>query len=260
MSLLVSEAAEEVVFPPGDLWSDEPPMESDLHRRQMEILISSLEHWLGDRQDFYVSGNLTIYYSPNQLKSEDFRGPDFFAVLATERRDRRSWVVWQEDGKYPNIIIEVLSDSTADVDRGLKKQIYQDIFRTPDYFWFDPKTLELTGFHLVDGQYQELVPTGEGQLSSRQLGLNLGIHEGRLRFFSKDGELVPLVQEVAAQERERADQERERAERERERAEQERERADQERERADQERERAEQERARADALVQRLRELGIDP
>lgn len=253
MSLLVSEAAEEVVFPPGDLWSDEPPMESDLHRRQMEILISSLEYWLGDRQDFYVSGNLTIYYSPNQLKSEDFRGPDFFAVLGTERRDRRSWVVWQEDGKYPNIIIEVLSDSTADVDRGLKKQIYQDIFRTPDYFWFDPKTLELTGFHLVDGQYQELVPTGEGQLSSRQLGLNLGIHEGRLRFFSKDGELVPLVQEVAAQERERADQERERAERERERAEQ-------ERERADQERERAEQERARADALVQRLRELGIDP
>ena len=36
------------------------------------------------------------------------------------------------------------------IDRGLKKHIYQDIFRTPDYFLFDPETLELAGFHLVD--------------------------------------------------------------------------------------------------------------
>lgn len=30
---------EEVIFPPGDLWSDEPPLESDLHRDQIERLI-----------------------------------------------------------------------------------------------------------------------------------------------------------------------------------------------------------------------------
>jgi len=40
------------------------------------------------------------------------------------------------DGKYPNLIVEILSDSTAAIDRGLKKQLYQ-AFRTPDYFWFD---------------------------------------------------------------------------------------------------------------------------
>jgi hypothetical protein len=73
----------------------------------------------------------TIYYSPNQLKSEDFRGPDFFVVLGAEKKERKSWVVWQEDGKYPNVIVELLSDSTASVDRGLKKEIYQNTFRTP---------------------------------------------------------------------------------------------------------------------------------
>nr|WP_256995744.1 Uma2 family endonuclease [Halomicronema hongdechloris] len=93
-------------------------------------------------------------------------GPDFFVVLDTERKPRRSWVVWEEDGKYPNVIVELLSDSTADTDRGLKKQIYQDTFRTPDYFWFDPNTLEFRGFHLVDGQYVEREPTAAGWLWS----------------------------------------------------------------------------------------------
>ena len=62
------------------------------------------------------------------------------------------------DLEVPNLIIEILSNSTADTEKGLKKQIYQDIFRTPDYFWFDPETLEFTGFHLLDGEYQSLEP------------------------------------------------------------------------------------------------------
>jgi Uma2 family endonuclease len=65
--------------------------------------------------------------------------PNFFVVLGTNTNpNRRSWVVWQEEGKHPNIIIEILCDSTAKVDREEKKQIYQEIFRTPNYFWFDP--------------------------------------------------------------------------------------------------------------------------
>lgn len=137
---------------------------------------------------FLCLSNLTIYFSPNQKKSEEFRGPDFFVVLDTEKKDRKSWVVWQEDGKYPNLIIEMLSDSTAAIDKGLKKQIYQNTFRTPDYFWFDPNSLELQGFHLVDGQYQEIECTPEGWLWSQQLGLYLGVESSKLRFFTPEGQ------------------------------------------------------------------------
>jgi Uma2 family endonuclease len=83
--------------------------------------------------------------------------------------------VWEEGGKYPNVIVELLSDSTATIDRGLKKQIYQDIFRTPDYFWFDPDSLEFEGFHLLDGTYQPIPPTEQGWRWSAQLGLYLGV-------------------------------------------------------------------------------------
>lgn len=195
----LKDTGEEVIFPPSDLLSDEPPLETELHLRQIVLLIQCLEWWWRDRQDFYACGNLTIYYSPRQRKSEQFRGPDFFVVLSTERKPRKSWVVWEEDGKYPNVIVEILSSKTADTDRGLKKQIYQDIFRTPDYFWFDPYSLEFKGFQLVSGQYQELQPNSQGCLWSQQLQLYLGILESKLRFFSTEGQLIPTPEETAQQ-------------------------------------------------------------
>lgn len=107
--------------------------------------------------------------------------------------------MWQENGKYPNMIIELLSDFTASVDKGLKKQIYQNTFRSPDYFWFDPNNLELRGFHLVDGQYQEIELTAKSWLWSQQLGLYLGVESGKLRFFTPDEQLVMLPEEEANQ-------------------------------------------------------------
>ena len=196
---------EDAIFPPSDLLSDEPQLETYLHLQQMILLLKCLEWWWRDRNDFFAAGNLTIYYSPRQRKSEDFRGPDFFVVLGTERKPRKSWVVWHEDGKYPNLIVEILSDTTADTDRELKKQIYQDIFRTPDYFWFDPETLEFAGFHLVDGQYQPLEPNSRGYLWSQQLGLYLGIHQEQLRFFTPEEQLVPTPEEAAEQESQRSE-------------------------------------------------------
>lgn len=200
------EVWDDIIFPPGDLFSDEPPLETDLHRLQITLLIQCLEWLWSDRHDFYASGNLTIYYSPRQRKSEKFRGPDFFVVLGVERKPRKSWVVWEEDGKYPNVIVEVLSPKTAATDRGLKKQLYQDIFRTPDYFWFDPNSLEFKGFHLVDGEYEELPPNDRGWLWSKQLELYLGIYESKLRFFSAEGQLVLTPEEVAQREQQQRSQ------------------------------------------------------
>ncbi len=193
--------SEDVIFPESDLYSNEPPVETHLHLQQILLLLKCLDWLWRDRTDYFASGNLTIYYSPRQRKSEDFRGPDFFVVLDTEKKPRKSWVVWEEDGRYPNIIIELLSKSTAVIDRGLKKQLYQDIFRTPDYFWFDPETLEFAGFHLLDGQYEAIAPNESGYLWSKQLGLYLGVFNGQLRFFTPAGELVNTPEESAETER-----------------------------------------------------------
>lgn len=58
-----------------------------------------------------------IYYSSKQAKNNDFRGPDFFAVLNVDgNRSRQGWVVWEEEGRYPDVIIELMSPSTKNVD------------------------------------------------------------------------------------------------------------------------------------------------
>jgi len=224
--------APEITCPPTDLWSDEPPLESDLHLQQIFLLLSCLDWLWQERQDYYASGNLTIYYNEQQLKKRDFCGPDFFVVLGTEKRPRKSWVVWGEGGKYPNVIVEILSNSTAKIDRTAKKALYQDIFRTPDYFWFDPNTLEFEGFSLTHGQYEAIAPNEQGYLWSKELELYLGIYEQKLRYFTAEGQLVPTPQEVARQEK----QARENTQ------------------------EQLNAEQNRIEQLAQKLRELGINP
>ncbi|MGF1524310.1 MAG: Uma2 family endonuclease [Leptolyngbyaceae cyanobacterium] len=224
--------AVDIQCPPTDLWSDEPPLESDFHRDQIDLLIQILRWWWRDRQDIYVSGNLTIYYNEEQLKSRDFRGPDLFVVLGTENKPRKSWVVWGENGQYPNAIVEILSASTAKVDKGLKKELYQNTFRTPDYFLFDPESVELSGFQLVKSRYEPIQPNKRQHLWSEQLGLYLGVHESKLRFFTEAGQLIAAPDE----------------------------RAEQEHQRAEQERQRAEQAEAQLEQLKQQLRAQGIEP
>ncbi|MEM9136691.1 MAG: Uma2 family endonuclease [Cyanobacteria bacterium P01_F01_bin.42] len=190
---------------PTNLESNEPPLESDLHREQIDLLIRLLKYWWQDRTDFYISGNLTVYYNQKQLKTRDFRGPDIFIVLGAEQKERRSWVIWEEGGKYPDVVIELLSDSTASVDRGLKKNLYQSVWRVPNYFWFHPGTCEFKGLRLVAGQYEELTPNEDGRLWSDQLNLFLGIDKRQLRWYDENGHLIPLPEE---QERQAKEQER----------------------------------------------------
>ncbi|MGC9505571.1 Uma2 family endonuclease [Baaleninema sp.] len=257
-------------MPPTDLiFDDGEPLESNRHRIAMNLLIESADSALAERNDSFVGGNMFIYYSSRQARNRDFRGPDFFAVLGVEEnRDRQGWVVWEENGRYPDVIVELMSPSTAKFDLNEKKQIYERTFRTPDYFVFDPfDRNSLRGWHLDTdaGGYQELEPNERGWLWSSQLNMWLGIWEGSilhvetfwLRFYDAEGNLVLCPDEKAQQEAEKAQQ---RAEAERQRAEQERQRAEQERQRAEQERQQAEQERRRGDRLAAKLRELGIEP
>jgi len=225
---------------------DDEPLETALHLEQISLLLTSLELFWDDRNDFFAAGNLTIYYSPRQVKSEDSSGLDFFVVLDTERSPRKSWVVWQENHKFPNIIVEFLSPSTAKVDKTTQKTLYQDTFSTPEYFWFNLyNSLEFAGFRLQNGKYEPIKPNAQGYLWSQELGLYLGSHEGFIRYFTLEGELVLSPQEDSAESRQQAAMEavmREYAE-----------------QRATQAEERAVAETRKMAALLAKLRELNID-
>ncbi|HWP49657.1 MAG TPA: Uma2 family endonuclease [Candidatus Limnocylindrales bacterium] len=233
---------EEVEIPPTEdelPYSDGIPMESERHVLQMYLLILPLRQFWRDRE-FFVGGNMFIYFSLKQLRHQDFRGPDVFVVLDVPKRERKSWVVWQE-GKGPDVVIELLSESTAGIDKGEKKRVYQDQLKVTEYFWYDPFTGELAGFQLQGGIYVPIEPDVEGGLVSKRLGLKLvkwagkyaGVDAVWLRWATREGELLPTEEELAEQERQRAEQERQRAEQEKRRAEQAEQLARQQKQRAD---------------------------
>ncbi|NMG18292.1 Uma2 family endonuclease [Brasilonema bromeliae] len=231
-------AAPYVTLPPtqAELPCDDGiPMETQRHKYQMDLLIETLEFWLAQREDGFVSGNMFVYYSMAQVRNKDFKGPDFFVVLGVPKGERRSWVVWEE-GKAPDLVIELLSESTAEADKNEKKLIYQNQMRVPEYFWFDPfNPDDWAGFSIQQGVYQPLVPNERNQLVSQSLGLGLQRWQGKyrgvdtvwLRWATMEGEVLPTGMEIAQQEHQLAEQERQRAEQEYQRAEQERQRTEQ---------------------------------
>ena len=217
--LLESDLNWENPTPPSDLiFDDGEPLESPRHRIGMNVLIRSSQQAMRERTDFFAGGNMFVYYSRSQAMNRDFRGPDFFAALEVDgSRERKAWIVWEEDGRYPDVIVELLSSSTEAVDRGVKKSLYEKVFKTPDYFIFNPfaaNSLQGWRLQLGDG-YQPLQPNSQGMLWCETLKLWLGTWEGSierepatgtchwLRFYDPDGNLVPLPEE---QERQRAEQ------------------------------------------------------
>ncbi|MGB0564381.1 MAG: Uma2 family endonuclease, partial [Spirulinaceae cyanobacterium] len=181
------------------------------------------------------------------------------ALNVDGKKERQGWVVWEEGGKHPDVIVELMSESTANVDLTTKKNIYEQTFKASHYFVFDPfDPQSFQGWELQDGQYVALQSNNKGWLWCESLGLWLGTWHGPilqeqadwLRFYFPNEQLVLLPRE----------QEFERAQQAELQVEQERIRAEQAEAQAQQERQRAEQERQQKEALRAKLRELGVDP
>lgn len=190
------------------------PMESERHYLQMELLLQGLELWAEARGDVVYNGNQFLYFNTQHLLARDFRGPDVYVVTGVRPGERKSWVVWQE-GKSPDVVIDLLSDSTAEMDKGAKKQIYQCQLRVPNDYWLDPFNPEdRAGFILQGTAYRPLERDSAGRLPVPSLGLQLGLWEGSfpgitipwLRWMGADGKLLPLRSEQALAQARQAEQ------------------------------------------------------
>ncbi|HSK80128.1 MAG TPA: Uma2 family endonuclease [Thermoanaerobaculia bacterium] len=226
------------------VYSDGEPLETEWHVWELYLLLESFQQAMAEqgRTDFYVGGNMFVYYSQEQArevweeetgqlsKEPAFRGPDVFWVGGVSPHQRKAWVSWDEDWRLPDVIVELLSPKTAENDRTKKKELYQNVFHTAEYFLYDPDAEALEGFRLMSSSYQPIPPNREGRLWSEQLGVSFGFWQGVfnnktylwLRLFRPDGNMVLTEAET---ERQRADAARQQADAARQQADAERQRA-----------------------------------
>jgi Uma2 family endonuclease len=270
--------------------SDETPVDNELQIPVADLLRDTLTLIWQGRQDWFFGVNLGIYADTEEPYTAI--GPDGFLSLGVPRfrpqygtRGRPSYVLWEEDGILPTLVLEVVSEKYGgEYDSKLQK--YQTL-EVPYYVVYNPEGFQkgheaLEVYRLVDGVYVRLVgePVWIPEIElgiGRAVGTVKGWTREWLYWFSEEGERYPVPEEyqryradlaekqVEAEQRARAQEQQARAEaeqqveQERLRAEQERLRAEQERLRAEQERLRAEQAERQAQALIERLRALGID-
>jgi hypothetical protein len=161
-------------------------------------------------------------------KQKAFRGPDVFWVGGVDPdRERKVWIAWEEDGRLPDVIVELLSPTTKRKDRTEKRDLYARVFRTAEYFMHDPDTRKLEGLRLAGLSYRPIPPDERGRFWSEQLGASLGLWHGVVdgrkgdwvRLFHPDGSLVPTPEEQAEAEHQRAEAQSQRADAECQRAE-----------------------------------------
>jgi hypothetical protein len=231
--------------------------ETPFHFDNLSYLVWQLNVFFAADPLVFVAGNMFLYYVEGQRNRH--LSPDVFVVRGIPKHRfprRRRYLLWEE-GKGPDVVIEVTSASTREEDMDDKMRIYREEIHVPEYFLFDPlgEYLEprLQGYRLIGDQYQPIARV-EGRLPSDVLGLHLEPVDDLLRLYDPSaGRWLPTPSEER-EARLQAEVERQRIEIERQRVEAERQRAEAERLQAEAERQREVDARRQAETENERLR------
>jgi len=241
----------------------EPGLPDEFHDLQPQLLSRTLQlnHYARDR--WFTGSDLNLYYDAQHPRWH--KRPDWFLVvdvprLYQERELRNSFVVWDEQ-KAPTVIVELLSPGREAEDLGShldeqieaalsepllpytlesdesgvsppsKWDVYEQILQVPYYLVFSRYSNRLRFFQFDDGQYREQVLEPDNPrawLANLEIGIGIwqgefeGITRAWLRWFDREGNWILTDTE--------------------------------------RERQRAEIAEAKANALMQRLKELGLEP
>ena len=223
-------------------------METDPHARSIVAMRDQLDTHFEARVDVYVAGSMAVYYRQDDPKA--VVAPDVFVVLGVQKKERKSYLIWEEGGVVPAFVVEVASESTSRRDATSKRATYEQM-GVGEYWRFDPLGVlirqGLEGWRLEGGRYDRVqAERADGWHRSEVLGLELRA-EGRLLRFWDPQMGRALVTHSEALGALRA------AERDRTQAVRERDAATRERDAATRERDAAKRER---DEANQRIREL----
>jgi Uma2 family endonuclease len=183
-----------VEYPDSD---GQPMAETEVHLREMLDLIAALTRRYQETPDVYVVGNMFLYYREGDPRS--VVAPDVFLVRGVPKGYRRTYKVWEE-GRVPDLVIEVTSDSTRDEDLVRKKACYERL-GVEEYFLHDPEgdylAPRLQGYRLAGNRYEPIPSNPDGSLDSRTTGLTLRIEGRNLRLIDTlTGERLLWVDEL----------------------------------------------------------------
>ena len=153
--------------------------QSSRHQRQTSFWCYALTRRLPAAT---VCADLFLHYRKGDKKA--VLAPDLFVALEVPPiEDRTSYKLWEDP--VPDVVIEMLSGSTADKDACSKRDTYECL-GVREYWLFDPVGHELSasleGYRLRAKRYRPIDPDAAGRRRSKVLKLDLHVRDGELRF------------------------------------------------------------------------------
>ena len=128
----LSEDDPDIYYPDSD---GNPMAETDAQFYPLTETVLALRQHYADRDDVYVSGDLLVYYRMNDNTVR--LAPDVFVVFGVEDHLRSSYIIWREQGKTPDFVLEIASPSTFVRDMTEKRALYAAL-GVKEYWRFDP--------------------------------------------------------------------------------------------------------------------------
>ena len=184
------EQAEPVFYPIED---EEPWAESEHQLFPLVYAYGALTAWFSDDPTTWVGSNMFLYYEegdPSKVVT-----PDLFVVTETHKEERRNIFQTWVEGRIPEFILEVLSESNYRNDLVTKFPIYRQL-GVKEYWMYDPTPTgilspPLQGHRLVGEEYQpipveETARPGRYRGSSEVLRLELHAQRDWFRFFDPE--------------------------------------------------------------------------
>jgi len=231
---LPTETQATIVYPD----SDSQPMSDNTEQFRWIVFIKeNLEILFANNPDVFVAGDLLWY--PVEGNNKIRQAPDAMVVFGRKKGKRGSYKQWLENNIPPQVVFEILSPGNT-VTEMLRKLLFYQHYGVEEYYVYDPEKVEFTGFIRAENQLVEIEAIN-GWLSPR-LGIRFELKSDTLEIFRPDGRRFLTSVEL--------DRLRE----------EERQRAESEKQRAEDAIAQLEAEKQRYQALIERLREKGIDP
>lgn len=204
------ERAQAVASLPGEVTDAEmSPPEGDRHFQAKVRALDTLRgYFTRQKRNVYLAAELPVYYPGTRRFA-----PDLLAVLDVPVHERDKWVVTAE-GKGLDFVLEVHvgGDRRKDAEENVTRYSGLGI---PEYFIYDRARQKLIGYRLTSPgarSYTPILPQ-HGRYASNELGLELQLEDGRLRFYAgtalllESEELITRLERMVDMLQQRADEE-----------------------------------------------------
>ena len=251
-----------IIYPESD---GQPMAENTKQYKKIVYIKENLERIFVDNENVFIAADLFWY--PVEFDNKTRYAPDVMVAFGRPKGDRGSYLQWKEDNIPPQIVFEILSPGNTSAEMVRKFNFYQ-FYGVEEYYVYDPDKVTLKGW-IRSNKTLKKIDKMDGW-TSPMLDVRFQISNNDLMMFDSNGEKFSTLIEMTLErdtEKNRAEQEKKRAEQEKNRAEQQHKRAEKQQKLAEQEKNRAEQEKNRAEqaelklaALMEKMKQLNIEP